>query len=81
MAKKNYHDKERLHIGRLIKARRKAREEKEDTVAKAVGIDHGTLSKIENGKYISLKINTTIDLFEYLGIPLSELPPPRAVAF
>ncbi len=63
-------------FGSKVAAARHARGEKEDTVAKAIGLTRSSLSKIENGKYESLKITLVIELCRYLELQWSDLYPP-----
>ena len=71
----NYHKYLQM-LGRRVAAARHLRGEKEDTVAKAVGITQAVISQVENGTYYSLKVTTLIDICEYLQMQLPLLPPP-----
>jgi transcriptional regulator with XRE-family HTH domain len=76
MEQKMIHQKYHQGIGEKIASARHLRCEKEDTVAKAVGLTRSVISKIESGQYAGLKVNLLIKLGEYLQIPWAELVPP-----
>ena len=63
-------------IGRNIAQARHLRGDKECIMAKALKIDDSTLSKIECGRYPSLKVSLLLDIVIYLEIPLHEILPP-----
>jgi len=79
MLPENKYEKYLRHFGKIIRAARKAHNEKQETLAKAMGKSRAVISLIENGKYDCLEYNTIIDLLEYLKIPFSELPPPHSI--
>lgn len=62
-----------LNVGQRIADARHLRAEKEETVAKAIGVTHAVISRIENGRYKSLKLETLIKLCNHLNIPVAEI--------
>ena len=74
LAQQNEQQDQRLkHFGKLVKTYRK---EKQDNLAHEVGVSEETISKIERGKYTSLKYDLALTICKYLEIPINELPPP-----
>ncbi len=61
-------------IGELIARKRHEAGEKQDNVAKATGIPQAELSKIESGRYTSLKYSTLLKICAYLKIQPNEFP-------
>lgn len=65
-------------IGTNVHRLRHSREEKLETVARAAGVKHTVISKIENGRYGSLSMRLLIKLADYFYVPVTELLSPRS---
>jgi transcriptional regulator with XRE-family HTH domain len=65
-------------IGTNVHRLRHSREEKLETVARAAGVKHTVVSKIENGRYSSLSMRLLIKLADYFDVPVTELLSPRS---
>ena len=76
MPDENYDQQFLTSLGAIIAAKRHLTGKKETEVAKAVSISQAELSRIENGRYDSLKATTLNRLLKYLQISWNELPPP-----
>lgn len=63
-------------IGTNVHRLRHRREEKLETVARAAGVKHSVISKIENGRYVSLSMRLMIKLANYFDVPVTELLSP-----
>lgn len=62
-----------LHIGQKLSHIRRTRNEKLITVAKAVDMSHGIISRIENGRYNCLSVELLFKLAHYYSISVEEL--------
>ena len=59
-------------VGRILQAKRKERELTQESVAEAVGITHGPLSRIENGQPTTT--TTLMAIANHLGLHIAVLP-------
>ena len=57
----------RLHLLRTY------RKEKIATVANAIGVTHSVISKIENGRYASLKVGTLLQLAKHYDTSVEKI--------
>jgi DNA-binding Xre family transcriptional regulator len=64
-------------IGKNISRMHQLREEKETTLAAAIGLSQAAVSRIVNGRYPSLKIMTLLRIAQHYKVDLTELLPPR----
>lgn len=62
----------RAQIGERLRAARKTRKVSQRTLGDQVGIDHRSISAIENGRS-GITLDALIDLADALGVPLAEL--------
>jgi transcriptional regulator with XRE-family HTH domain len=60
-------------IGKTLKSARKEKRLKQATVALEAKITQAEISRIEQGKYECLKVNTLLQLMQYFNIPVIEL--------
>lgn len=66
-----------IHIGAELKKARKRLRVSQETVARALCISQGNLSKIERGKK-GLSIETLVNICELYGITVNEVIPPES---
>jgi len=62
-----------ITIGANLHRLRHNKEEKLETVAKAAGVKHTVISKIENGRYESLSMRLLVKLATYFQVPITDL--------
>ena len=60
-------------IGEKLRQQRTTRNEKLLTIERALGISHGTISKIENGRYNCLTLMMLTKISGYYQVEVSEL--------
>lgn len=64
-------------IGRRLYHIRRTRNEKLTAVAQEVGLSHGVISQIENGRYTGLSVKTLHVLANYYKVPLTDIMTPE----
>lgn len=64
-------------IGNRLYIERHKRREKLETVARAIGVTHPVISRIENGRYKGLSVEMLSKLAGHYGISLKELELPN----
>jgi transcriptional regulator with XRE-family HTH domain len=63
-------------IGSNLHKLRHSKEQKLETVAKAIGVKHSVISKIEHGRYECLNLRLLLKLANYFEVPITDLLSP-----